>query len=287
MTATPTASFQRDETAALPSREGPPRTVRPGVETSARSWARSIPLEDIDRSDDRFQSRFQVRDEELLQSVEREGQQTPVILWRDVRPYIVIDGFRRLDCLASLGRKKALAVFESRLDEESAFALAFSQNVRRKNLSPYEKANAIQTCLSRWGMGKHDAAQLLGLSKRQVDRYVELLEFPAPLQTAVEAGRLSMAQAVVLNRTAPQDLELWIDEAAATAISAVDLAKRISSDVKKKRRTVLLRRDASGFRVAAIRYRNDMPRAQKREIWNALEEALKIMASAKEGRGCR
>lgn len=242
-----------------------------------RSWSQTVRLGDIDLDDQRFQHRVVVSSADLVESLRTQGQHTPVILWGKEPPYIVIDGFRRIGAISELGGETVEAVIEWTLDEQEAYARAFSENVRRRSLSAYDRGHAIHRALQRWVLDKRELASLLALSVRQIDRYLALLAFDPSLQTALAEERISMAQAVVLHRCAPDGLERWIEEVASSGISAADLTRRLRRTRPSRRRAYLVR-DPRGFRLRAVRYRADMSPTEKRRIWDALETALRVMA---------
>jgi hypothetical protein len=89
-----------------------------------------------------------------------------------------------------------------------------------------------------------------------------------------------MAHAVALHRARlPQtELEKWIDEVTAARMPAGALAARLRAPGGGRARGPRLVRDAKGFRLAPIRFRRDLGEREKRAIWNALEEALALIA---------
>jgi ParB family chromosome partitioning protein len=242
--------------------------------------AREVPLAEIDVADTRFQHRVCSSSDDLLESIAAHGQRTPVHLAGEEPPFVVVDGFRRLDALRRLGRGAALALVERGATEEELFAISFAENVRRRSYSAYDKAHAIWQAIERCRLAKSQVAALLGLSLRQIDRYLALLTFPAALRQAVGERRLSMAHAVVLHRAAPADLARWIDDVAASRLSAAELTKRMRRSPYARGAASPLVRDAHGFRLKAIRYRHDLDDAAKRRIWGVLESALRLVAES-------
>ncbi len=261
---------------------GAPEIVPPQTDSKgARLWVQRIPLGDVDPSDSRFQHRLFASSEDLIESIRVHGQRTPVHLTGERPPYTVVDGFRRIEALAKLGDDSVLAVVERGATEEELFAFSFAENVRRRSYTTYDKAHAIWQAMERWGLEKQAVASMLGLSIRQIDRYLALLTFGECLREAVARGRVSMAHAVVLHRLAPSDAPRWIEEIQACGLSAAELAKRVRRNPWRRDKTrVALVRDAAGFRLRTIRYRHDASPVEKRRIWDALEAALRIVAES-------
>jgi ParB/RepB/Spo0J family partition protein len=253
------------------------------ADSTGRVFAQATALAEIDRGDTRFQHRLFASSEDLIESIRVHGQRTPVHLAGERPPYTVVDGFRRIEALRRLGRDTVLAVVERGATEEELFAFSFAENVRRRSYTAEDKAHAIWQAVQRWRLDKHAVAELLGLSVRQVDRYLALLSFDETLRGAIAAGRISMAHAVVLHRAAPSDAAKWLEEVAASGLSAAELAKRLRPG-HRRRGAIALVRDARGFRMRSIRYRHDLSAGEKRRIWDTLEAALRIVAQSSERR---
>jgi ParB/RepB/Spo0J family partition protein len=258
----------------------PAQTPAIPLQRTAGRQARRVALAEIDRSDTRFQYRILVSHGDLIESLRSQGQLNPVILWGDRPPYIIVDGFRRIDAISALGGNSVQGVFLNAKDERAAFAISFAENVRRRSLTAQDKANAIWRAINVWQMDKRDVAASLALSIRQVDRYLKLLEFSPPLLQAVKDGRICMAHAILLDRAKPPDLSEWIDEIAAGNLSAKDLKRRLQPIACRRRPKTYLVQDAKGFRLRQVRYRSDMGKAEKQRIWESLEAALRLIAES-------
>jgi ParB/RepB/Spo0J family partition protein len=238
-----------------------------------------VPLSEIDTADTRFQLRLLASSEDLVASIRDHGQRVPVLLTGDAPPYKVVDGFRRLGALAELGRADVLAAFEVAASDRELFSISFEENARRQNLTAFDKAHAVWQALELWKLEKREVAAMLGLSVRQVDRYLSLLRFAEPIRDALAVKRISMAHAVVLHRARLGDASPWIQEIEAGNLSAPELAKRVWAR-RRNHAGNALKRDAAGFRLAPIRYRHDLALAEKRRIWDTLEAALRILAES-------
>jgi len=241
---------------------------------SQTSW---VAIADIDRSDMRFQFRLAFRTDDLLASIREQGQHTPVMLWGERPPYIVIDGFRRLEVLTQLGISQVNAIVED-LSESEAASLSFSANVRRKNLSAYDKASVIWCALNRWGMTREMIAEAFSLSRRQIERYSSLLRFDESLIRGVCERQITMAHAVFLHQARVEHPDRWVDEVSKAKLSVYDLRKRLGG--RHRHGATYLVRDSRGFRLRPIRFRHDMSAAERGRIAAALESALRTAAES-------
>ncbi|MEE2678917.1 MAG: ParB/RepB/Spo0J family partition protein [Myxococcota bacterium] len=238
-----------------------------------------VPLDRIDRADTQFQLRVTTEPDALMSTIAADGQQSPVVLWQagEAGPYKIVDGFHRIEAIAKLGGREVLAVIRRDIDRTGALTLSFLLNAHRRNLKPLDKANAVARALTYFGMSKPAVATALGLSVRQVNRYLAALRFEAPLQRAIEDGRITLQHAAILHRHRVAEPEDWIRTIERESLSSRELGRRLRADgVPRPRRSPLVR-DELGFRLAAIRYRHNMGTAEKNRIRAALEAALAAM----------
>jgi len=77
---------------------------------------------------------------DLKESIERFGLDNPITLDEDLN---LIAGYRRLQCGIELGWEEIEAEIQTDLDELGKFDLEFHENIKRKNLTPYEVAVAL------------------------------------------------------------------------------------------------------------------------------------------------
>jgi len=144
-------------------------------------------------------------DQALVESLESEGQQLPVILTRlpDRQPaqFRILDGHRRIAALRHLGRSHVEAVV-IRQGTEDGDLLTLTANVRR-NLTPMELADAIGRLEAR-GLSHTDIARRVGLTRTSVDSLGCLSRLSDPLQQRVRDGRLGVIAGAEFSKVAPE-----------------------------------------------------------------------------------
>ncbi len=113
--------------------------------------------------------------EELAKNIKAVGLLNPIIVRKKGKTkYDLIAGNRRLAAIKSLGEAKIRAeVVEA--DDMKAQAIRVTENLQRKNLEPFEEAQAIQILLDR-GLNYEEAAAELGKTQQFVARRAQLLK---------------------------------------------------------------------------------------------------------------
>jgi len=236
-----------------------------------------VPLDLVDLQDRRCQHRLSVVIDDLVDSLHVHGQQVPVILSGSKPPYKIVDGFRRIDAAMRLGWESVQAIVRGELDHRAAFSLGFLENVKRRNLTPMDKANAVYQAASTLEMTEEDVAEAFGLSTRQVKRYRALLDINKRLQQAVEAERISMAHAVLIHKSGVGNPGRWIDLVAKEGLSAQKLRKRLNRAENAGRPKRYLKEEISGFRMYAFRIGPRTPTEEKARVREALTLALAML----------
>jgi len=237
---------------------------------------RQIPIADIDQRDDRFQHRLTNTHGTLRKSLLADGQQVPVMLWGGEPPYKIIDGFRRIAAIDEIGWDEVKAIVRDDIGEEEAYALGFIENVKRKNYSPWDKANAIWRAVHKRGMDKGELAEMLGVSARQMDRYLALLDFDPAVQEALKDDRICMAHAVTLQQFKARQAKKWVDRIVAERLSARQLRKQLKKAGAAGRPKRYLKTEKDGFRMYPFRFHADADPAEKEKVVRILEKALAI-----------
>lgn len=112
--------------------------VEPIIPNVGRS-VEEIPLSQLDLEDDTFQTRELSNLEGLTESIESEGQQTPVLLrLKPDEKWQIVAGFRRIGALKQLNREGIKARLFDELSDEEAVELSILDNLYQEGLSREE-----------------------------------------------------------------------------------------------------------------------------------------------------
>jgi len=140
----------------------------------------------------RFLLRADIKDQEfekLKESIATHGIMQPILLRPVRKSYQIVAGTRRFEACKELGLKTIPAIVRE-LDDKTAFELALTENVQRKQLTPFEEARAFQDYLVKykWGDMTELAKRINRYPSYIVDR-LALLELPKKVQDEIFGGR--------------------------------------------------------------------------------------------------
>lgn len=242
----------------------------------------AVPLSEIEVSDTRFQWRLNLKPKDLRDSLRREGQQEPVILWGDKPPFVLIDGFRRAYCARELGWTEIKAIIREDVTEQQAFRLSFIANVARRNLSRLEQAHAIWSALHQKRMTKEGIAEAFGISVRQVERYLEIVNYPAQIQEALLQGSITMGHANLLSKAMGIDLGAMLKRLSLERLSVPDLRRALKGQARVVPPRRHFQRLKNGFRIYGFKVDENTSEAEKDRLRKSLETALEILNMPKD-----
>jgi len=225
---------QRKET--MPEKGEPPIQIFPAATDkekvsfwtalSEKSIDKRIKVKEIDLSDRKFESRMsdyginRERFDNLVKDIMSKGIVQNIIVRKvpDKEQYQLISGFRRLSALQKVFEERSeqeafqealvsAKIFESLSDEE-AYAISFSENLEREDLSLWEIANSCRTIredLLKTGNLKSDIenhlASLIKKDARTVRRYLRLSTIQnEDIRKDIHNGKMDITTAMVFTK---------------------------------------------------------------------------------------
>ena len=121
----------------------------------------------------------------LAASIKLRGLVVPVIVRAAGDDYELVAGYHRVAAHKKLGEANIDAEIR---DVDTEHADRAIENVARKQLNPYEEAQAVRAMLADGRLTEDGAAQALGWSRARVTARIKLLELPERAQQLVGAG---------------------------------------------------------------------------------------------------
>ena len=169
----------------MPKPRGLPDTLRMRhdahyVETLAASAGapvgRLIPIDQVDPNPD--QPRQAMGDlGELISSVTEKGIIEPLVVRQRGTRYQIIAGERRYHAAVQSGLHE-LPVVVRDVDDREMLELALIENIQRKDLTPFEESDAMQSLAQRCGYTHEDLAKRLGKSRSTITETLSLTSMP-------------------------------------------------------------------------------------------------------------
>lgn len=203
--------------------------------------------------------------EGLAETIRQHGLLQPLGVTRDPAGYRLVYGHRRRDAAIIAGLVRVPCILLDDLSEEEAVVPQVLENLQRLELNDMDKSHAFSLLLDRLthqGLAQSEAldsmARTLGLSVRQIQRYLRLRSLSTEVQLLIAQDELGVTQAQHLVEITPlsrqaQVAELVVEESLSAAeIGRLCDALRHNINVDPRVALAALRR---GERVPVVEMR--------------------------------
>ncbi len=171
------------------------------VARSGAAIGRMIPVEQlVPNADQPRKDRGEMRG--LIESVREKGVLEPLLVryLAESEKYMIISGERRYHAARSAGLREVPCI-EKDADDAETLEIALIENLQRKDLSPFEEADGIQSLGDRFALTHEDIAHKLGRGRSSVTESLSLRNIPDPVKAlCVEKGVLSKSQLLQVAR---------------------------------------------------------------------------------------
>ena len=188
------------------------------VETLAASAGapvgRLVPIDQVDPNPD--QPRQAMGDlAELVASVTEKGIIEPLVVRQRGDRYQIIAGERRYQASVQAGLRE-LPVVIREVDDTEVIELALIENLQRKDLTPFEEAEALHGLADRCGYTHEDLAQRLGKSRTSVTESLALNHMPESVRTLCRLADISSKSLLlqVVRQETPEKMTALIEKIA-------------------------------------------------------------------------
>ena len=137
---------------------------------------RMVPIEQVDPNPD--QPRQVMGDlSELMASIAEKGIIEPLVVRQRGSRYQIVAGERRYQAAVQVGIREVPVVIRD-VDDNEVIEIALVENLQRKDLTPFEEAEAMQTLAQKSGYTHEDLARRLGKSRSSITESLALAAMP-------------------------------------------------------------------------------------------------------------
>ena len=150
---------------------------------------RLVAIEQIDPNPD--QPRQVMGDlSELMASIAEKGIIEPLIVRQRGERFQIVAGERRYQASVQLGLRELPVVIRD-VDDSEIIEVALVENIQRKDLGPFEEAEALHTLAERCGYTHEDLARRLGKSRTSITESLSLAEMPVEVRNLCQLADIS------------------------------------------------------------------------------------------------
>jgi ParB family chromosome partitioning protein len=168
---------------------------------------RMVPIDQIEPNPD--QPRQGMGDlSELMASIGEKGVIEPLVVRQRGSRFQIVAGERRYQAAVRVGLRE-LPVVIREVDENEIIEVALVENIQRKDLGPFEEAEAMASLATRCGYTHEDLAKRLGKSRTTITESLALADMPAEVRNLCRLADIS-SKSLLLRIVRQQSAEKMI-----------------------------------------------------------------------------
>jgi ParB family chromosome partitioning protein len=235
---------------------------------------RLVPIERIDPNPE--QPRQVMGDlSELMASISEKGIIEPLIVRQRHGRYQIVAGERRYQAAVQVGLRE-LPVVIREVDDTEIIEVALVENIQRKDLGPFEEAEALASLTEKCGYTHEDLAKRLGKSRTAITESLALAAMPDEVRNLCRLADISSKSLLlqVVRQQTPQKMIALIEQLTRDGAVTREQARKATSKPKPGRPKAYVfqyRPPTKAFNLQLKFRKGDVDR---REIIAALEEIL-------------
>ena len=175
---------------------------------------RMVPIDLLDPNPD--QPRQVMGDlTELIASIRDKGVIEPLVVRPRGSRFQIVAGERRYQAAVQAGLRE-LPVMIRDVDDTEVIELALIENLQRKDLTPFEEAEALHGLAERCGYTHEDLAKRLGKSRTSITESLALAAMPEEIRTLCRLADISSKSLLlqVVRQNSPEKMTALVEKIA-------------------------------------------------------------------------
>ena len=152
---------------------------------------------------------------ELIASIAEKGIIEPIVVRQRGERFQIVSGERRYQASIQAGLRE-LPVVIREVDDTEVIELALIENLQRKDLTPFEEAEALHGLAERCGYTHEDLARRLGKSRTSITESLALCNMPEEVRNLCRLADISSKSLLlqVVRQEAPEKMTALVERIA-------------------------------------------------------------------------
>jgi len=242
---------------------------------------RLIPIDQIDPNPN--QPRQVMGDlSELIASIGEKGIIEPLVVRQRGERYQIVAGERRYQAAVQIGLRE-LPVVVRDVDDTEVIELALIENLQRKDLTPFEEAEALHGLADRCGYTHEDLARRLGKSRTSITESLALQGMPDQVRTLCRLADITSKSLLlqIVRQETPEKMTALIEKIASQGGTTRQQLRQATAKPKAGRPKHYVFAFRPPTKAFNLRLSFNKSRATRAEIIDALEAILRDLRKSK------
>ena len=255
------------------------------VETLAASAGapvgRLVPIDQVDPNPD--QPRQAMGDlAELISSVTEKGIIEPLVVRQRGARYQIIAGERRYQAAVQVGLRE-LPVVVREVDDTEVIELALIENLQRKDLTPFEEAEALHGLADACGYTHEDLARRLGKSRTAVTESLALNGMPETVRNLCRLADIAAKSLLlqIVRQETPEKMTALVEKIASQGGATRQQLREATAKPKAGRPKQYVFAYRPTTKAFSLKLAFAKSRVSKDEVIDALEAILRELRKSR------
>jgi ParB family chromosome partitioning protein len=215
---------------------------------------------------------------ELMASISEKGIIEPLVVRQRGSRYQIVAGERRYQASVQLGVRELPVVIRD-VDDNEIMEIALVENIQRKDLSPFEEAEALQVLAERCGYTHEDLARRMGKSRTAVTESLSLAQMPVEVRNLCRLADISSKSLLlqVVRQQDPQKMVAFIERLTREGSGAPvtrEQARKVAAKPKPGRPKAFIFQYRPPAKTFNLRLQFKKSDVDKTEVISALEAII-------------
>jgi ParB family chromosome partitioning protein len=219
---------------------------------------------------------------ELIASIGEKGILEPLLVRQRGERFQIIAGERRYHAAVQAGVRE-LPVMVREVDDAEVIELALIENLQRKDLTPFEEAEALQGLAERCGYTHEDLARRLGKSRTSVTESLSLAAMPDEVRNLCRLADISTKSLLlqVVRQETPEKMTALVEKIASQGGATRQELRDAAAKPKAGRPKHYVFAFRPPSKIFNLKLSFARTRVSRDEVIDALEQILRELRKAK------
>ncbi len=241
--------------------------------SSGAPIGRMLPIEQLDPNPD--QPRQVMGDlSELMASIAEKGIIEPLIVRQQRGRFQIIAGERRYQAAVQVGIQEVPVIIRD-VDEGELIEIALIENIQRKDLTPFEEAEALHSLAERFDYTHEQLARKLGKSRTSITESLTLNAMPEQVKRLCRLADISSKSILlqVVRQPDPEKMVELVDQITRTGMTRAE-ARKVASRPTTTRAKPFAYKYVPPSKAYSLRLSFRKSRVSRSDLIKAVEEIL-------------
>ncbi len=240
---------------------------------------RMVPIDQLDPNPN--QPRQVMGDlSELMASIAEKGIIEPIIVRQRGRRFQIVAGERRYQAAVQIGLREIPIVIRE-VDDNEIIEIALIENIQRKDLTPFEEAEALYSLADRCGYTHEDMARRLGKSRTAITESLALNNMPDEVKNLCRLADIHSKSLLlqIVRQGDPQKMVALVEKLSRDGGVTREAVRKETAKPKAGRPKAYVFSYKAPTKAFKLHLRFTKSRVDRDEVISALQEIIKELRS--------